>query len=339
MGDFNELLDVYHIMDSSLLFIGAIGFDNRCIEVLKTITDKIDSNHSRKQMFLFVYLNNPSDLHYLSATRIQKQHETTIKKIMANKNLTYEIVDTKQFFQNNHFFAHVNIMKKLKQINLNEFKNIIIDTSSMPRAIILYILDYVLNHTHDYINVFVTYAYYKTLGSFHPQIEIYEPIIIGNESEVMDKIILIPILGYNYNMLEAIIRKYHNRIIDIYPVVGLPSIKPLESDNIVKYNRKLFIEYGVPFSNVIYGSMYNPFILYMKLSKLVNNIRNIGNFDIVTAPLGTKPQAVATGILKYIDKINIVYTPPRSYPIITYDHVSKILFYWIKGEVYINEEV
>ncbi len=139
-----------------------------------------------------------------------------------------------------------------------------------------------------------------------------------------------PILGWNKYPIEEIRKSYSFN--EIYPIVGFPSTRPIETDRIVRLNKAVISDHA---EKIIFASMNDPFQLSIKMNNAIEEIRSALRQDvrIVISPHGSKPQSVGVFITAMTQRAAIVYCQPRSY------HpreggIGSSNLYWLKGSPY-----
>jgi len=189
-------------------------------------------------------------------------------------------------------------------------------------------------------NFFVSFTEIEPLGSQESQVVSYwqpqwlpgfEPNAHKNKAEIT---VWLPILGFDYRRVREILEKF--TFDEVYPVVGFPSVRPLETDSIVRIHKALFEIYKVPFENIVYVPIQDPFQLALTLTDFIRDmiLSTRGAVHFVISPLGSKPQLIGACLTALNNpNTSMLAVWPRSYdPLAAKNGESYI--YWIKGEIY-----
>jgi hypothetical protein len=175
-----------------------------------------------------------------------------------------------------------NIFNDFK--SLQEFTDIIVDVSSLPRGIyfsligkLLYLLD--KNDPTSKINFFILAAENAAMDSLIKETGIDEDIdyLTGFggriDLETDSPIIWFPILGEDK---KAYIQRAYTFInpSELCPILPFPAKNPRRGDKLIAdYHDLLFDELRVEAQNIMYVSEQNPFDTYRKLSQVIKHYK------------------------------------------------------------------
>ena len=139
-----------------------------------------------------------------------------------------------------------------------------------------------------------------------------------------------PILGRDKTPIDMILKSISFG--DTYPVVGFPSTRPIETDQIVRLHRNILADNT---ENIVFASMNDPFQLSMRLNGAIDEIRNVFGEEarIVISPHGSKPQSVGVFLTAMLRGVPLVYCPPFSYRP-KQGKIGPSHLYWVKGTPY-----
>jgi hypothetical protein len=208
-----------------------------------------------------------------------------------------------------------------------------VDISSLPRSIALPALR-VLWKSDRVRNLLVAFTEEPQVGALEHQarkfgapsfLPLFTPSATATKFSVW-----FPILGWNKHPITQIRKQFS--FSDIYPVVGFPSSRPIETDRIVRLNRS---EISDRTEKIIFASMNDPFQLAIRLNSAIEEIRSAlrGDVRIVISPHGSKTQSVGVFMTAMMQGASILYCQPLSYHPIEGDIGSSHL-YWLKGTPY-----
>ncbi len=207
------------------------------------------------------------------------------------------------------------------------------DISCLPRSIVFPALR-ILWEAKQVRNLFVAFTDDPSVGHLEHQAETYRPpyFVPSFHPEVTSSSfrVWLPILGDDYRPIKDIWNG--NSFNDIYPVVGFPSSEPIETDEIVRRNKRIIFGRS---DKVIFASMNDPFQLSMKLNMLIDEIRSTlgGGVRMIISPHGSKPQSVGAFMTAMMKNAGMLYCQPLSYHSLA-GKVGQSHIYWLKGEAY-----
>ena len=246
--------------------------------------------------------------------------------------------------------------KKLARLDLSDYSDIILDVSSMPRAIYFNVakvfyekekergrnLFFMVSENVEIDNLIVKDRNEEEvfpLVGFKSMIEI--------ESYLDKRNILIPLIGEERKMmLESIYNDFKPS--DVCPVMPFPSHDPRRSDKLLlEYNQFLKDRLYIEPQSVTYAHERNPFELYRLLDELIHSYQNTlkpisGNICFGIALLTSKLLSLGALLvgLEHNDCVAIYNVSSTSYKIkdkkkiVEANQKSKPFLLWITGEAY-----
>ena len=336
--------------DSRVLFVMGCGFDPRMNNVLSQIASQkvfkkilcllIEFPSNEKSPQDILYAENKSDFEDLC-----RQFGVSVKIICDDHPRDIE----KRI---------VSISRQLRAINCDEYSDIIIDVSALPRALYFNVCNFFYKQCEDNCtnlffsvseNVEIDNNIYNIAGDeIHPIHGFGLNYML--ESNLDKRSVLIPLLGENHE--QELAKIYDNfKPVDVCPVLPFPSVNPRRSEDILITYMEFFkrIEIDEP-QNYTYADERNPFELYSIISDLIKNykktlapITQCVCFGIATLTskllsLG----ALLTG-LENSKEISFYTSSPVSYQVKnletlkTLNKNSQSYMMWITGEAYADK--
>jgi hypothetical protein len=339
----------------SPLIVCACGFEQRTYRLFELLQTHNPRGNVKVLIADLRYEASPGDPYAPKARRIISSNMKVIKSMIEARGWKYKICPCKFFDAAGRYTAHEGLHNYLSEngtwsdddvvedVSSSRGQDVILDISSMPRAMMFPLFKELYNGDAS-TNFFVTFTEIEPLGSKESQVASYwqpqwvpgfEPQQQANGNEIR---VWLPILGFDYRRVTEILERFSRdrAFHEIYPVVGFPSVRPLETDNIVKIHKTLFDLYHVPFENIIYVPIQDPFQLALTLSDFVRDIAgSVGkSVRFVISPLGSKPQSIGACLTALNNpNVSLLAVWPRSYnPLSAQNGESYI--YWIKGGIY-----
>jgi hypothetical protein len=324
---FSDLLAHYRF--SKLKFIAACGFEERASSILRQLAGQIDANADIQCIILD--LLNRKDPSYLRARRQQRRNIAEMTKLVQHKK--WDLKTIKVDLYSKELIARKPLLDALTSILRKFSGDFFLDISCIPRSILFPAMK-MLWESDRARNLFVGYTEDPKAGALEKQADKYRPpaFISGFSLNESSKKIAIwfPILGSDPRPVGAILDR--ERFEYIYPIVGFPSTRPMETDEIVRRNRRL-VE-GNP-DNLIFASMNDPFQLAMRLNSTIDEMRRAfgEEVSIIISPHGSKPQSVGAFLAAMTKGAALLYCQPRSYKARLGGSGTSLL-YWLKGDPY-----
>jgi len=325
-----RLSDLFaHYSFSKLKFIAACGFETRAPSILKQMSMRIDKGADVECILLD--LLNRNDPSYLQARRRQRRNIVDMTDLVRLRKWNLRTIKVDLYSKK--LIAHKPIMNTLTAILRKFVGDFFLDISSIPRSILFPVLKILWNSDRTK-NLFVGYTEDTRVGALEKQADKYRPpaYIPGFSLKRTDGLIPIwfPILGNDAKPVNEI--SHESRFKYVYPVVGFPSTRPMETDELVKRNREL-IECNP--DNLIFASMNDPFQLAMTLNNTIDEMRGTFGADasIIISPHGSKPQSVGVFLTAMLKDAALLYCQPRAYKA-RLGGVGSSLLYWLKGDPY-----
>lgn len=296
------------------LFILAKGFDPRMNSFTASILDDL---HPKVQ---FAILDiEGEDGPYKDRTR---KNWEELKAQLDSKSIRHsehslEMWKTKQNSKTR--VGPNNAIRLIEDGLVSGYRNVVVDISSMPRAIYFSLITAILDQSRSQnknditTNVFINVVENPTVdeaisssgvddkAEFIPRLGgkfMLESDLTDLEGSEKPKI-WIPVMGekqkYKLNKIEEVVEP---KI--ICPVLPFPSIHPRRTDNLIlEYREILFDNWLVEQENLIFASESNPFELYRQLMKTSERyfeaLKPLGGCKIAVSSLSSK--VLSIGIL------------------------------------------
>jgi len=310
-----------------LQFVVGCGFEIRTPAALRCFAERT----SAKIHLTVVDLLNRNDPSYRKARRLQMGNMNELERMASKRNCSFKRIKANLYSKT--LRAHVPVVESLIR-TLRKFSgDFLLDISAMPRSIVFAALR-LLWESKRVQNLFVVYTEDKGVGALETQAaEFRSPKFLPNfhhERRFSKFAAWFPILGGDPRPIQMI--KSYMRFNDVYPVVGFPSTKPIETDEIVKLNRGII---GDNTEKLIFASMNDPFQLSIKLSTAIDELRSSFGGDIRTiiSPHGSKPQSIGAFMTAMTRQTEVLYCQPLSYKSLP-GSVGSSNLYWLKGIPY-----
>ena len=310
-----------------LHFITGCGFESRTRVIMEWLANHIDSPVE----CTVVDLLNKRDPQYKSARRLQVKNMAKIRSITKAAKWRKRLVRSNLY--SGKSLAHRPLLRALRS-TLSRFNgDFLVDISSLPRSIALSALR-ILWGAKGTRNLLVGYTEEANVGSLERQARdfgepSYLPFFYPSLPSTAPSV-WFPVLGGD----SRPIRKIENRFQfdDIYPIVGFPSTRPVETDEIVRNNSTLLKNRT---EKIIFASMNDPFQLSIKLNNAIDEIRSAfgQRTAIVMSPHGSKPQSVGILMTAVSRSASLAYCQPLSYHPMK-GGIGPTHLYWLKGTPY-----
>ena len=344
--------------NSKILFIVGKGFDirmNQGIHVLNSIKQNLNV---QCLLIEFDEGDDSPSKRYASLVDNNVQQLFGLVKNIKTKNIKL-INDSTRKLRRVGDRAAANIFSDIN--DLNEFTDIIVDISALPRGVFFSLIGKILilldqnskNSNRLPQNLYVLTAENAKLDANIIEAGIDEEINYTHgftknlELSKKNPIVWFPMLGEDKQIQ---ISKAHARIIpnEICPVLPFPSKDPRRADALIsEYHRLIFEVLRVESRNIIYVHEQNPFEVYRTLSLAISNyqrsLTELGGCRIAISVFSSKLLSIGALLTSYEDdNVGILNVEAQGYTIRDQDilqelNLSTELFLtWIYGEPYIN---
>lgn len=304
--------------NESTLFILAKGFDPR----MNSFTDEIIDSFNLNTKFAIIDIEGNQGPY----KDLTSDNWTKLEGKLNLKKVKYEIHNLEMWKPKQNSKTRVGPNKAIDLVNnglIKGFKNIVIDISSMPRAIYFSLITAILDLskkqnsegiiTNVFINVVesplideaITSEGVDDKAEFVPRLGgkfMLESDLSDLEGGEKPKI-WIPVLGENQKYKLAKIEEIVQPKI-ICPVLPFPSNRPRRTDDLVlEYREILFDNWLVEQENIIFASESNPFELYRHLMKTAERyfeaFKPIGGCKIAVSSLSSKLLSIGILLTSY----------------------------------------
>ena len=333
-----------------VLFLLGKGFDPRMNNILKLFL-----KNNPKQKLDCIVFDFPSEkvteeskkLYTINATQLTAlkiQYAFGLEELKINSKLPWD--------------KRIALMsRKIIEKDLSEYHDVILDVSSLPRALYFNIGKALYNKIREDKgkNLFFAVSENVIIDEKIKKAPMYdniEPLIgfrsMSSRESNLDRInILISLMGeQNVDMLRSIYN--HFQPLDMFPVFPFPSKDPRHSDNLMLKYHEFFIEkqFTEP-QNITYADEQNPFELYRIVSNMI--LGHQATFKPISehvcfgiALLTSKLLSLGALLvgLEYNDCVTIYNVSAANYEIedvVTFTKLnenSEPFLLWITGEAY-----
>lgn len=331
-----------------ILYIAGIGFDVRAIrgpQLLLSVTDRLGIARSNINAWLVAFGDYalPDDLVNLTAS-----NETDLHRIFGGANIETKKIQSRDadgILRTSYFTDAL-----LDTAVLNDFTDIILDVSSLPRVVYLTLLVGLLGRlVREKANGPASLGVKTNFHVLVAEDPLLDSMILSEEidSEVKTikgfsgglgtehgrglPVVWFPMLGQGRDDQLHKVRTLLQEDLDICPVVPHPTRDPRRGDDIlIEYRERLFNEYGVEPANIVYVDEGNPFEAYRQLHSVMTmfseSLDELGGCRLLVTPLSSKLITVGAGLacFELHDSraeskrlIGIPYAEPRRYSLKT----------------------
>ncbi|MDV2480857.1 hypothetical protein F8E02_02315 [Methanoculleus sp. Wushi-C6] len=342
--------DYLHTTRKRVLYILGLGFDPRMLLGIQTIMQNSPFQESC-DCLLITYDEGPDSTSNLHRDLISKNY-ADIKKLVPHfrkyKEKKIGMLSDDLFHKRRiGDIEAISIIDSFEEIN--DYTDVIIDISALPRGIYFSLVAKILHLLHERSannstkcpNLFVIVSENVELDKRIEDSGVdEEPKYISGFSSDLERsatndipIIWIPVLGENKKIQ---LERTHSWLMpsEICPVVPSPSINPRRGDDLViEYHSILFDEWVVEPKNIIFADERNPFDLYRQI------IDTVLRYDAALAALkGLKvvissdsSKLISVGALlaaydlkKNMRSVGLANIEPRGYDILEKENIDKI---------------
>lgn len=275
--DITEFWNSYynHRESINVLFVLGKGFDPRMNNNIQLAVDNIYCDR-----FTCLAIDFPAN-HKTDGDTFCKLNCQNLQTLCQQKNISVNNikVDTSKGWD----WRIKGMLTKLDEINIDEYSDIIVDVSSIPRAFYYNIIKLFNGKTKDdnknlFVMVSENVQIDNKIHKTRPEVGI-QPLfgfkaMLGREAILDRKNILIPLIGEGSGgVLESIFNDFKPS--EVCPVLPFPSDDPRQSDKLLwEYQRTLESRLQVEPQSLMYAHERNPFELYRLLTTLIVNYKD-----------------------------------------------------------------
>jgi hypothetical protein len=309
---FKDFWTEYLNSERNLLFIMGIGFDPRTNHAIKEVFSI--KGTGKRECIAIRYKKHEADSG-VSTNQFVVKHTHELEKFLQEEHKiqpSYKDLITRSDEDNS--IASVNASKLLSEVDIQDFSDIVIDISAMPRGVflplinkMLYIID---SQAGKKKNLHVIVAENPELDSSIKDKGVEEQMTYPYGFRISDTIkteeyskIWIPILGEGQLEQFKIIDKALEPVA-VCPVLPFPSSNLRRGDNLINYYQDyLFNDPDFEPNNIIYADEQNPFQVYRLLNRTIDQyhdtFRILGGCKIVISTLSSKLLTVGAFLSVY----------------------------------------
>lgn len=311
--DFEAFWKAYLIeSERNICLVMGIGFDPRTNSAIKKIFSI--KSLGKKECIAIRYKKHAGDAINFS-NKYVNAHTQELEQFLNNecqiKPLYRDLISRSD---EDRSIASINASKIIEDIDIQDFSDIIVDISAMPRSVFLPILNKILNYIDKYEgrskNLHIVVAENPDLDSsiqdkgIDEQMSFPHGFRVFSTSSTEDySRIWIPILGEGQLEQFKIINKELEPVA-VCPVLPFPSSNLRRGDNLINYYQDyLFNDPDFEPNNIIYADEQNPFQVYRLLNRTIEQYHNtfniLGGCKILISTLSSKLLTVGAFLAVY----------------------------------------
>ena len=338
----------YAQRNAKLLFVMGKGFDPRMNNTLKKIFEDV-AYQSLDCMAVDFPAQEETD-----GDEFYKLNVAEFETLMNKKGVSYKTItiDAKLSWDN----RIKSMLRQLNQIAYTDYTDIILDVSAIPCAYYYNIAKLLYDKTqYDQTNFFITVSENVEIDKLIKKKyneETITPLYNFRASYGMESVfnpinIFVPLMGEDKKEhLKLVYDTFHPK--EVCPVLPFPSKEPGRSDQLLlEYNDFLTDTLKVEPQNLLYAPERDPFELYNRLEKLMQDYKDTlklidGQICFGFALLTSKLLALGVLLigLKYENEVQVYNVNSSKYDIADKKKIfeanehSEPFMMWINGEPY-----
>lgn len=339
----------YAHSNAKLLFVMGKGFDPRMNNTLKKIFEDV-----AYQSLDCLAVDFPAQ-EETDGDEFYKQNVAEFEALLKEKGISYQTItiDAKLSWDN----RIKSMLRQLNQIAYTSYTDIILDVSAIPCAYYYNIAKLLYDKTqYDQSNFFITVSENVEIDKLIKKKYNEETItplynfraLYGMESVFNPINIFVPLMGEDKKEhLKLVYDTFHPK--EVCPVLPFPSKEPGRSDQLLwEYNDFLTDTLKVEPQNLLYAPERDPFELYNRLEKLMQDYKDTlklidGQICFGFALLTSKLLALGVLLigLKYENEVQVYNVNSSKYDIANKNRIieanehSEPFLMWINGEPYV----
>jgi hypothetical protein len=344
--DFDQFWLTRQLSDRSIFFIFGLGFDPRCVPAFRAAARTlVDANRLDTLCLRF---KNPEDQNLTENTAGTSECLKDIDDIsrsLPKSTCRHDHLEVNLFDSKGTFDGHRKLVSDFSEDyehSLMDYSDIIVDISAFPRSLMYALLSRIQQRLKPKQNLFAL------LSEVPVTVEIEEEgysephyIISPREEPLLKPMIWIPILGGSTERLDRIYTHLHPR--EVFPIVPFPTRDPRAGDQILLSSRKLFDNWGVPFSNIMYACGDVPFDIYRKIHDIVERYRSFISTDkMVVSALSGRSLSLGVLMAAWRHNLPVCQVQPKTYRLVSptrealklVSRNARVTLYWLDGEIY-----
>lgn len=344
------------------LFILGLGFDVRMNKFLKIL---LESNSNMDLHCMLINFSEGKDSPSLELMGYVNKNKEEFFNLIPEENIIQKYCEIwSSDKKKKKRTGDRSITDSISPEEIQEYTDIIVDISSLPRGIFFSLIGKILAVIDEYelkTNFFVCTSENTEIDN-----ETREKIAdtelnyvhgfaggIEQESQSNMPLVWFPILGEHrkeqFRKVWSKISELRNREIEVCPTLPFPSKNPRRSDNIInQYHDILFDELAIESQNITYIPEASPFEVYIRLNNGINNFKQslkmLGGCKIILSIFSSK--LIALGALlsayEHSDDVGILNVDYQGYEFNDKDTVenlaesSELFVTWLTGEPFEN---
>lgn len=339
----------YSERNARMLFVMGKGFDPRMNNILKKVLGDINY-----QSLECLAVDFPAK-EETDGDEFYKQNVDEFESLVQEREVSCQTitVDAKLSWDN----RIKSLLRQLNKIDITAYTDIILDVSAIPCAYYYNIAKLLYDKTRfDQTNFFITVSENVGIDKLIKKKYNEETItplynfraMYGMESVFNPINIFVPLMGEDkQEHLKLVYDTFHPK--EVCPVLPFPSKEPGRSDRLLwEYNDFLTDSLKVEPQNLLYAPERDPFELYNRLEKLMNDYKDTlklinGQICFGFALLTSKLLALGVLLigLKYDEEVQVYNVNSSKYDIedkvkiLRENEHSEPFLMWINGEPYV----
>ena len=346
--------------NSKILLIFGLGFDPRCVAALRAASRIL--SHAQSLHTLCLRFKNSQDENLEENTQGTYECLEDIDSItgaLSGAAYWHDQLEVNLFDHTGGYEGHRRLVADVfSELNLqfSDFTDVIVDISAFPRSLMYGLLSRLREELKPNQNLFAVLSEVscgvdiQEWGYSDPHY-IISPSSRAGIGYFPTPTIWIPILGGSTTRLENIYRflsskgagSVKNHAMEVFPIVPFPTRDPRLGDQIVLRARKLFDEWGVPFSNIMYACGDVPFDIYRKIHDVVERYRSFMNTnEMVVSALSGRSLSLGVLLAAWQHNLPVCQIQPKTYKLISPNRAvlreaalkASVTLFWLSGEVY-----
>jgi len=348
--EFERFWSARHVQTRRILFIFGLGFDPRCVPAFR-LAARVLSNAERLNTVCLRF-KNPLDDNLAENTEGTHDSLKDIDQISWGLNAAkyhHDHLEVNLFDSKGTYDGHKKLVSDFTAEfgnTLRDYTDVVIDISAFPRSLMYALLTRVQEQLTPMQNLFAVLSEVpvpvdiREQGYSDPHY-IIPPGSRGDGDGGREPMIWIPILGGSTERLHNIYTYLSPK--EVFPIVPFPTQDPRTGDHIVLRSRKLFDDWHVPFSNIMYACGDVPFDIYRKIHDIVERYRSFMSTDrMVVSALSGRSLSLGVLLAAWLHNLPVCQIQPKTYKLISpsRDDLKRataranVTLYWLSGEIY-----
>jgi hypothetical protein len=329
----------------SLMLLFAVGFDPRCLEILRVLTRSLPAGRFR---WLGFRLTAPP-----AAGEPGRVTERLLaQNLQAMESLNHDPSGLHSLEVYDHEGHHILGRRALGTLHslwseIEKASDVLVDISGMPRGMFFPLISYLDRRVakQPELNLHVGVVEDPEMdrnisGSEYGQADYLQ----GFRPTESERVVWAPLVGMGSHVkLERIHEKVRSACIEICPLLPFPAVPVRQVDDVVLNQSSTLEALGCSWSNFILCDETSPFDVYRKLCELhsyyvqnLSRLPEVGTVTTVVSPLSSKTLSLGVLLAAIENQLPVCHIEPTAYQVAG-DLVCRGTpkSYWIAGEPYL----